>query len=70
MIMADNFNIKLINTYDFVPQVFNSKNELKPTTICLISYKILDVSKCDIVGEEIEISIDNKIFKSFYIQIK
>ena len=65
MIMADNFNIKLINTYDFVPQVFNSKNELKPTTICLISYKILDVSKCDIVGEEIEISIDNKIFKKF-----
>jgi hypothetical protein len=65
MIMADNFNIKLINTYDFVPQVFNSKTEIKPTTNCLISYKILDVSKCGIIGEEIEISIDNKIFQKF-----
>jgi len=64
-IVTDNFNIKLINTYDFVPRVFNSKNEIKPTTNCLISYKILDVNKCNIVGEEIEISIDNKIFKKF-----
>jgi hypothetical protein len=64
-IMTDNFNIKLINTYDFVPQVFNSKTEIKPTTNCLISYKILDVSKYDIIGEEIEISIDNKIFQKF-----
>lgn len=59
-IMTDNFNIKLINTYDFVPQVFNNKVELKPTKSCLISYKTLDISECNIAGDEIEVSIENK----------
>ena len=58
-IMTDNFKIKLINTYDFVYQTFDFKTEIKPTKNCLISYKELDVSKCDIVGEEIEISLEN-----------
>ena len=63
--MTDNFNIKLINTYDFVPKKFNPKIEMNPTTNYLISYNLLNVSKCDISGEAIEISIENKIFKMY-----
>ena len=64
-IITDNFNIKLINTYDFVPKKFNPKIEMAPNTNYLISYNLLNVSKCDISGEAIEISFENKIFKKY-----
>ena len=40
-LMSDNLNIKLINTYDFIPKVYNPQNDTNITKNFLISYEYL-----------------------------
>ena len=62
-LITDNFNLKLINTYDFVPKAYNTKEELIPTKNCFISYELLDINKYGIKGQEIDIIIKDKPLK-------
>ena len=64
-IISDDFKLKIVNTYDFIPKVFNPKSEHNPTTNCLISYELKDLSKYGIIGQEIEFTIENKNFKKY-----
>ena len=68
-LLTENNNIKLINTYDFIPKIFNQTDidEIKPTKSNFISYEPLDINKLGIKGHEIEIGIENKCLKKkFY----
>ena len=69
-LMTDNLTIKLINTYDFVPKVYNSQVDKQPTKNCLISYNVFDLYNCGIQGQEIVIVFDNKMLKKIYLLIK
>ena len=62
-LMTDNLTIKLINTYDFVPKVYNAQVDKQPTKNCLISYNVFDLYNCGIQGQEIVIVFDNKMLK-------
>ena len=62
-LITDNFYVKLINTYDFIPRIYNPKKDLLPTKNCLISYELLNISKFGISGQEFEIGIENKTIK-------
>ena len=68
-LLTENNNIKLINTYDFIPKTFNQSDtdENKPTKSNIISYEPLDINKLSIRGHEIEIGIENhNLKKKFY----
>ena len=62
-LITDNFNIKLINTYDFIPRIYNPSEENKPTKNCFISYELFDINKYGITGQEIEIEIEKNIIR-------
>ena len=64
-LITDNFNLKIINTYDFVPKVYNPQEDNKPTKNCFMSYELLDINKLNIKGQEIENLIENKIIKKY-----
>ena len=64
-LVTDNLNIKLINTFDFVPKVYNPKEDNKPTKNCLISYNLYDLNNFGIQAQEILISIDRTMSKKY-----
>ena len=62
-LITDNLNIKLINTYDFIPKKYEPSKDNKPTKNCFISYELFDIHKYGIQGEEIENVIEKKIVR-------
>ena len=44
ILLSDNFNIKLVNTYDFIPKNYNQKTDTKETKDFLISYEIFNIN--------------------------
>ena len=66
-LITDNLNIKLINTYDFVPKIYSPSDDNKPTKNCLISYNLFDLNNFGIQGQDISMRIDNITIKKNYI---
>ena len=64
-LITENFNIKLVNTYDFIPKEYNPQVDNKPTKKCLISYELFDISKFGISGQEFEVNINNNLLKKY-----
>ena len=59
-LMDDNFDIKLINTYEFIPREFNSYKDIKIEMDFLISYESLSINNRGITGDMIDFSIGNR----------
>ena len=62
-LLTDNFNLTLINTYDFIPKAYNTREEHTPTKNCFISYELVDINKYGIKGQEIDVTVQNKPLK-------
>ena len=66
--MTDNFNIKIINTYDFVPKTYNPQTDINVTKNFLISYESMDISGAGLKGDLIDFAVNNKrIQKNIYL---
>ena len=66
-LMTDNLNIKLINTYDFIPKVFNPQDVSNVSKNFLISYECLNINNSGLNGDIINYSVNNKkMQKSIY----
>ena len=65
-LINENFNIKLVNTYDFVPRKFITSESIKPTNKCLIFYELFNVSNLGISGQEFDKNTNNNVSKKYY----
>ena len=66
--MTDNFNIKIINTYDFVPKTYNPQTDINVTKNFLISYESMNISGAGLKGDLIDFAVNNKrIQKNIYL---
>jgi len=66
--MTDNFNIKIINTYDFVPKTYNPQTDINVTKNFLISYESMNISGACLKGDLIDFAVNNKrIQKNIYL---
>jgi len=59
-LLSDNFHIKLINTYDFVPKVYNQQTDVNITKDFLISYESLNIKNSGLIWDTIDFSLENK----------
>ena len=59
-IMTDNLNIKLINTYDFIPRVYNQQSDTNVTKNFLISYEYLNLNNSGLNGDMLDFDVNNK----------
>ena len=59
-LVNDNFDIKLINTYDFVSKKYNSFRDIKATTDFLISYESLNIFNYGLTWDLIHFNIGNR----------
>ena len=62
-LMNDNLTIKIINTYDFVPKVYNPSVDKFVTKDFLISYESMNINNFGIIGDSINYEIDKKIIQ-------
>ena len=66
--MTDNFNIKIINTYDFVPKTYNPQTDINVTKNFLISYESMNINGAGLKGDLIDFAVINKrIQKNIYL---
>jgi hypothetical protein len=66
--MTDNFNIKIINTYDFVPKTYNPQTDINVTKNFLISYESMNISGAGLKVDLIDFAVNNKrIQKNIYL---
>ena len=66
--MTDNFNIKIINTYDFVPKTYNPQTDINVTKNFLISYESMNINGAGLKGDLIDFAVNNKrIQKNIYL---
>ena len=63
VLLSDNFSVKLINTYDFVPKVYKQNSDTKITKDFLIAYESLSINNAEIKGDLIGYNVDNKIIQ-------
>ena len=59
-LISDNFSVKLINTYDFVPKVYNQQTDINITKDFLISYESLNINNSGLVWDSIYFKLGNK----------
>ena len=63
-LINEKFQIKMLNTYDFVSRAYNPQSDKYPTRNSLISYDILKIKEFDILGDQIE--FDNRFTQNIY----
>ena len=63
VLMDDTLCLKLFNTYDFVPKVYDVNIDFNITKDFLISYESLDLSNSELIWDSIDIKIENRYFR-------